>query len=36
MKAVKWNMTIEETDFIADLKTIAGDILNGSANSLFQ
>ena len=36
MKAVKWNMPIEETDFIADLKTIAGDILNGSANSLFQ
>lgn len=36
MKAVKWNMSIEETDFIADLKTIAGDILNGSANSLFQ
>jgi hypothetical protein len=36
IKAVKWNMPIDENDFIPDLKTIAGDILNGRANSLFQ
>jgi len=36
IKAVKWNMPIDENVFIPDLKTIAEDILNGRANSLGQ
>jgi len=34
IEAVKWNMPIAEDDFIADMKTIAADILHGRANSL--
>lgn len=33
--AVKWNIPIDENNFIADLATIADDILQGKENSLF-
>jgi hypothetical protein len=35
IQAVKWNTQIDENNFTSDLKTIANDILNGKANSLF-
>ena len=33
--AVKWNIPIDENNFIADLATIADDIFKGKENSLF-
>jgi len=33
--AVKWNIPIDENNFIADLATIADDIFQGKENSLF-
>lgn len=33
--AVKWNIPIDQKNFIADLATIADDILQGKENSLF-
>jgi len=34
--AVKWNMHIDQENFVADLTTIADDIFQGKENSLFQ
>ncbi len=36
IKAEKWNIHVDKNHFISDLKTVANDILNGKANSLFQ
>jgi len=33
---VKWNIPIDQKNFVADLATIADDIFKGRENSLFR